>query len=276
MRLAALASLVLLVAACDRSDDDAIRVDLQVGQELRYTTRFVSDGLLYTDGPVDVSGRLVERVVSSRQRLGDLRGLTVVELEQVEDDRPDVTYNTRTWYRPSDERLEEIAYEFYGDGYAGMGSLRTAAVGDPALPRLVRLAMARQRAARSGGDSTGGTLNAGPQVRETPRIVLEYPAETGRTWTHFVLDGDLPSRDFSREVVGTETITTPAGTFRCVVVRSRSPFYPTDDAFVWLDWIADVGLVRRTLVSRDPVTVADGSVVESVTTESVELVAVED
>jgi len=274
MRLAALVSLVslvLLVAACDSTDDGPPRVDLQTGTELRYTTLFVTDGRLFGDAPVDETGRIVQRVVSTGQALGSLRGLTVVESEQVEDSRPETTYRTRTWYRPSDDRLEEVAYEFYGDGAGGTTGLRAAGGVDPTLPRLVRRALERAGRSLAGGDSSW----TGVRVRETPRVVLEYPAETGRRWTHFVLDGDPPASGVSREVVGVETITTAAGTFRCVVVRSEGLFVTPGGRFEWLDWIADIGLVRRTIVSREPVVNDDGSAGESVTTESVELVAVD-
>ena len=271
MRLAALVSLVLLVAACDSTDDGPLRVDLQPGTELRYTTRYATDGRLFGGSPQEEAGRLVQRVVSTGQPLGRLRGLTVVESEQVEDNRPGTIFRTRTWYRPTDERLEEIAYEFYGDGSGGTGGLRPAGGADPTLPRLVRRALERAGRGLAGGDSSW----AGVRVRETPRVVLEYPAEAGRRWTHIVLDGDAPAAGVAREVVGTERITTPAGTFRCVVVRSEGLFVTPGGSFEWLDWIADVGLVRRTIVAREPVVNADGSAGESVSTESAELVAVD-
>ena len=273
MRLAALVSLVLLVAACDSADDGPPRVDLQPGAELRYTTRFTTDGLFSGEAPLEETGRIVQRVVSVGQPLGRLRGLTVVESEQVEDDRPETTFRTRTWYRATDERLEEVAYEFYGDGPGGTGGLRPAGRVDLTLPRLVRRALDRAGRRLTGRDSSW--TFTGVRVRETPRVVLEYPAEAGRRWTHIVLDGGAPSAGVSREVVGTETITTAAGTFRCIVVRSEGLFVAPGGSFEWLDWIADVGLVRRTIVSRDPVVNGDGSAGASVSTERVELVAVD-
>ena len=272
MRFAALVSLVLLVAACDSTDDGPLRVDLQPGTELRYTTRFTTDGRLFGESPQDEPGRIIQRVVSTGQSLGRLRGLTVVEAELVEDNRPGTTFGARTWYRPTDERLEEVAYEFYGDGPGPVG-LRPAGGADPTLPRLVRRALERAGRGLAGGDSSW--TFGGVRVLETPRVVLEYPADAGRRWTYSVPDGGPPVQGVVREVVGEETITTPAGTFRCVVVRTYGLFGILGGNGEWLDWIADVGLVRRTIVAREPVVNADGSAGESVSTESAELVAVD-
>ncbi len=232
---------LLAIAACDNADDDALRVDLNVGASLRYAVTYASDTTGGGSGPLPSVTR-VEHVVAVGQTLGALRGLTIVESSETNAVDPTLSALDRTWYRPTDDRLEEVAYEFLGD-YAGTFGLKRAAV-DPALPRLVRQALARHAAAR--GDD-GGSIVRGPQTRTPARIVIEYPAETGRTWTHFDSDGFRSTR----EVIGTETVQTPAGAFRCAVVRTRLSFALPEGSIDWVDWIGSVGLVQRRIVYRD-------------------------
>ncbi len=240
--LAAVAAL-LTVAACDSATDDAVRVDLRAGTVLRYDVAYVSDTTGGGSGSLPSVTR-TDRVVAVGQTLGDLGGLTVVESSETNPYDPALMGLSRTWYRPADDRFEEVAYEFLGDAVGTFG-LKQAAP-DPTLPRLVRQALARHAAARGGDD--GGIIR-GPQTRTPARIVIEYPAETGRAWEHFDTDGFRSTR----EVVGTETIQTPAGTFRCAVVRTRLFMGPTllDDTD-WVDWIGSVGLVQRRIVYREP------------------------
>lgn len=253
MRRALIAVAALLaLAACDSAADDAVRVDLRAGAVLRYDVSYVSDTTGGGSGPLPSVLR-TERVVSVGQTLGDLRGLTVVESSETFPGDPPVEALSRTWYRPTADRFEEVAYEFLGDGIGTFG-LKTAA-GDPTLPRLVRQALARHSAARGGDD--GWVIVRGPQTRTPARIVLEYPADTGRTWTHFDRDGTSVS---TREVVGSEMVQTPAGSFRCAVVRTRvftvfnTPEFTgrVEDDIEWTDWIGSVGLVQRRIVYREP------------------------
>ncbi len=270
-RVLIVATAVLALAACDSAADDAVRVDLRSGTALRYDVSYVSDTTGGGSGPLPSVTR-TDRVVSVGQTLGDLRGLTVVESSETNPYDPTLSARERTWYRPTGDRLEEAAYEFLGD-YPGTFGLKRGAA-DPALPRLVRLALSRHAAAR--GDDGDGGLIRGPQMRTPARIVIEYPAETGRTWTHF--EGTEIGLRSTREVVGTETIQTPAGTFRCAVVRTRlylgtSAVDDTD----WVDWIGSVGLVLRRIIYRDQqVTDEAGNPIGTVTTTQTDrLVAAE-
>lgn len=269
MRRTLIAVAALLAAAgCDSAADDAVRVDLRAGATLRYDVSYVSDTTGGGSGPLPSVTRM-ERVVSVGQTLGDLRGLTVVESSETDPHDPTFSALGRTWYRPTDDRFEEVAYEFLGDATGTFG-LKQAAP-DPALPRLVRQALARRGAARGGDD--GGIIR-GPQMRSPARIVIEYPAETGRTWEHF----DTGSFRSTREVVGTETIRTTAGTFRCAVVRTRLFDGRVDDGSTdWTDWIGSVGLVQRRIVYREPAGVdAAGDPIRPVaTTQTDRLVAAE-
>jgi hypothetical protein len=83
-------------------------------------------------------------------------------------------------------------------------------------------------------------LERGGRKLDTPEVWLQLPAEPGDAWDYST--GDLsiqPRAKVSSVVVGTEEVTVPAGTFRCVgvrcLVRDRSVTY----------WYApDVGLVK--------------------------------
>ena len=267
LRLGAVALLVL-ASACDSSDDAFSRVDLKAGQERQYAARYTGDGLIDGQDPYDMAGRVIERVVTAGRRLEGERGLTVVDVEASDDSSPGLTYRTRVWYRPTDRRLDEVAYQFSGDG-PGASALRRAQP-DPALPRLVARLLAERLGERPGGDDPECPFNCAVTFRDPARTVVRYPAEIGRTWSHFSVDGFLSS---TREVVAAETVETPAGTFPCIVVRTRLSFY-TDDEFEWVDWISNEGLVQRRVAYRRAITLSDGSAAESVATERLDLVSV--
>jgi hypothetical protein len=253
---------LLAVAACDSAADDAVRVDLRAGTTLRYDVSYVSDTTGGGSGPLPPVRR-TERVVSVGQTLGDLRGLTVVESREQNAYDPALMGLSRTWYRPTDDRFEEVAYEFMGDAVGTFGLKQATA--DPALPRLVRQALARHAAARGGGG-----IVRGPQTRTPARIVIEYPAETGRTWTHF--EAPEIGLQSTREVVGTETVRTPAGTFRCAVVRTRLFDGDVEDSSIgWTDWIGSVGLVQRRIVYRQDAFDESGAPLGLVTTTQTDL-----
>ena len=115
-----------------------------------------------------------------------------------------------------------------------------------------------------------------PTFREPARIVVEYPAEAGRTWQHYSLEDELDLVS-TREVVGLETVTTPAGTFPCVIIRTRLFFgRAEDDTIDWFDAIASVGLVRRTIAYRQQAYSPEGTDLGPlVTTQTETLVAAE-
>lgn len=261
-------ALLLLASACDSAGDTFSRVDLEVGQRLEYETRYIGDGFFEGEAPYDVTGRLVERVAARNQTLEGRRGLTVVESESTDSESPGLTFRATTWYRPTAVRLEEIAYRFSGDGPA-LGGLRPAApLADPSLPRLVNRFLAEHAAARP-GDGDECPYNCETTFRDPARIVIEYPADAGRTWTHFDLDGFSSTR----EVLEMGSITNSAGTFLCAVVRTRLSDR-SDRELDWIDWIGEAGLVQRRITYRTPFTRADGTAGESVATENADLVSI--
>ncbi len=77
-------------------------------------------------------------------------------------------------------------------------------------------------------------------VRSDPRIVYQYPMTPGLQWQSFA----VPFLQ-TREVIGEEIVTVPAGTFLCLRVRTRIPDLAPD--LVWDDLVSTDGLVQRNI-----------------------------
>jgi hypothetical protein len=75
---------------------------------------------------------------------------------------------------------------------------------------------------------------------DPPELWLQLPAPCDRTWEYPVGDPTILPRPTARHaVVGTEDVTVPAGTFRCIGVQCYQ------HERVWTHWYApDVGLVK--------------------------------
>ncbi|HYE94874.1 MAG TPA: hypothetical protein VD962_01595 [Rubricoccaceae bacterium] len=226
MRFAAFALFTCLVlAACDTAADDGLlrRVNFEAGSAFRYERTFAE---LDSDGtPTFVSRDTFEvRIAGENATVGGLGGLVewVVRRDTTE---------ASVWYRQSSRALEEIAYE-------------------PSL------ALANAPVLRSGGlaaspSAAGLGWMAPPEatgdivLREPPRVVVRYPAEVGDSWTHWEREEDGWSS--TREVTGYHDVATPAGTFRCVVLRSRNFANGEDMGLEMTDYVSERGLIRRVI-----------------------------
>jgi hypothetical protein len=80
----------------------------------------------------------------------------------------------------------------------------------------------------------------GDRTLDTPEVWLRLPAERDQVWEYPTGDPAVPPRDVVRQrVVGTEDVTVPAGTFRCVGVSGHQ------NGHTLTCWYAqDVGLVK--------------------------------
>ena len=247
MRVSALLALALVLSACDAfGGDDAVRVDLEPGLRLDYEIRETKD---HADGArTEAVWTSTSEVVSTSATVYDEGGLTELLLTST-----GAEGNGRVWYRTGADALAEVAYDGGGAGSA----LRVAASGEgsPELPRPVR----RLIAERLDGASAQARLGADPVLRGEPRVVLDYDAEAGQDWVHYDFSFiGFPLKSL-RRVEGEQTIQTAAGTFRCLVVRTTVEFAGADQGVDWVDHVADVGLVRREVVVRDPETGDDGT-----------------
>lgn len=258
MRTLAVLALALGLTACDAfGDDDSFRVDLTPGVRLEYAVTETKD---YADGAyAEAAWTSTAEVVALDAAVGEERGLVEILLTSSEGG------DGRVWYRADGDRLAEVAY----DGDAADGALRTVpTAGSPTLPRPVRRLLADRMDAASGR----GRL----VVRDEPRVVLDYGAGAGRDWVHYDFTTlGFPLRSL-RRVEGEQTVETEAGPYDCLVVRSTVEFAGVDQGVDWVDYIADVGLVRRVVVVRDAEADADGNETgrETVTTMRQELTAV--
>jgi len=73
-----------------------------------------------------------------------------------------------------------------------------------------------------------------------PEVWLQLPAERDQSWDYPTGDPTILPRPTSRQrVIGTESVTVPAGTFRCIGVNS---YYNGHTLTCW--YAPDVGLVK--------------------------------
>lgn len=83
-------------------------------------------------------------------------------------------------------------------------------------------------------------LERGTRKLDTPEVWLKLPAERDQAWEYPTGDASLPVRPLSRQrTIGVESLTVPAGTFRCVGVSS---YHNGHTLTCW--YAPDVGLVK--------------------------------
>lgn len=248
MRLPLLALLAFAsVAGCDTAEPGADLV-LVPGDVRRYAFRSTitdSTGAVIADH----ADTLRARVVATGQRVEGLEDLTEVEYRSL------VTGAvSQTWYRQSEDRLVEVAYE------------------NP-LPVTAQLRANPEAARRSllvlAGHVLGGDPAAGVIVRDDPRIVLDYPLEPGHAWVSFT-DPFLSERRVERR----EPLSLPTGTRETAVIATTNDV--SAGAVTWLDWVDDGGLVQRRITSEITLTGEEGEPLGSgVVHDEVTLIAVE-
>lgn len=244
MRPLSVLALAVLLAACDTAaPETSLRVDLTPGLRLEYAVSEVEES---PDGAsTEAVWTSVVEVVGAGITLGDEAGLTEVALTSTGEEG-----ESRVWYRADTDALAEVAY----DGGTGSSALRTrSAFGSPGLPLPLR----RLLAAQIGSASAEARLD--PTVRTEPRVVLAYPAEVGSEWVHYDFAGiGFPLRSL-RRIEGEATVTTPAGTFPCIVVRTTVEFAGVPQSVDWIDHVSAVGIVRREMTVRTPERDAEGT-----------------
>jgi hypothetical protein len=249
--------LVLLpVVACDKSDPagpgfEVGTIQFQPGQANVY-----SWSVGFRDSARNivemVTDTFVVRVIGTGETVGSLTGLIKLEAKSIHDD----TKASCEWYAQSTSDLRDVAYSGAGHvpvvqpklhkGLAvNLNRLRRA--GLFAEPYLLRfLASDSQRDVDS------------VVVRDDPRIVYQYPLVVGTQWASFT----SPFLE-TREVVGIEEVTAPAGVFVCVRIRTRIPEFAPD--LMWDDMVSTEGLIQRKVELNIVRTNSDMNVVDTVT-----------
>lgn len=131
------------------------------------------------------------------------------------------------------------------------------------------------------GDRPGGVVERlaavmSPEaliVENPPKPSFKYPLEVNKEWT---FRSGTPR--IVKKVTGYEIIDVPAGRFGCFVVESRYDSNGDgtfDDNVSYMDYVSEVGLVKRTSVVYDADIVIGGHVIgQADITETYELVSV--
>ncbi len=231
---AGLLAALLLLAGCDLpGSDDGRRsaVGLEAGAVFNYAWNFTE---IDSAGGAQVIAQdlFIVLVAETDAKVGALRDLLRIEAFSAATD----TASSDIWYRETPDELAEVAY-----GAANVTPLvtpkRDAAVA-PAAPFAQPKTLARllERHRLGGGPASADSSI----IRAEPRIVYRFPLKAGARWTAF----RTPFLQ-TREVVGEETVTVQAGTFRCARVRTRLPDLAPE--LEWTDYVAEQGLILRTI-----------------------------
>ena len=214
----------------EEGDDLLDIVRFELDQNLVYAwsqSTVTSDGVVVSS----VHDTIAARVVRVDDEMGSYSNL--IRIDVFSQREPEIV--ATTWYRPTDATLFESAYRNAG-GPNVLPKRRAGTAASPevlTLPALVRSLVGRKGAAPTREEET--------IVRSEERIVYQYPLEAGRKWTAFS-DPFLQTR----EVLGIEEVTVPAGTFRCAKIRTSLPVFE-ETTIEWIDYVATDGLVLRTV-----------------------------
>lgn len=239
------ALLLLVLVACDPSDDDpsGFRYPLAVGNaweyECEWNTYFYSDSSVipvYEDTTTFIYN--VSAVITARETLrGTIHAFRfVAEMEE-----NGMTFTGEEYLNNREDGLYLYAYR---GGALNVVPKRLAAGrvvfkgrSFDSIAELVRTMEQALPLLRVLGDSL---------IFEDPPIkTLSYPLEVGETWIY--RQADNPWR-MDKEVIAQDSTTVPAGQFFCYQVRY---LYDMDEDGEWdediavYDWIGEVGLVRR-------------------------------
>jgi hypothetical protein len=245
-------ALAVVFGACDSTSLSERRLSpalLDDGESWTYTSVITQRPV--DSSAVDTANTAQVRLEAETTDVGFEGRSGLVQVDAFDTSMPEKV--DRSWYRQSPDSLVEVAYSIAG--YSGFGFLRKAKQVETAplgrgltgLPLLVQQRLRKREAPPA-------TAAADTTVREDSRVVLQAPLEQGATWTAF----DIRSRDGDRirnrrTVLGDTTISTPAGRYNAVEVRTTSTVGGTITQ--WSDFYSEAGLVRRvytdTLERRD-------------------------
>lgn len=105
------------------------------------------------------------------------------------------------------------------------------------------------------------TITAGDLVNEnSPRIVLDFPLKTGKTWNHWHCEDQV---FITKTVTGTTSITVPAGTFSCFEISFGGRLY--DDSGIKItEYVSDIGLIKRVMQYEMTLTDSQGHPTDTV------------
>lgn len=244
--------LILIVCGCDifRTGDVVRRVTLQPGMEFTYHYSFIETDSTFTDSLGFISTYMVkvtvldsDTTIAGHENLIQLRvtpGGSDGSLEETQD----------IWYIQNREALTEIAH-------------RNPAIISPVVPKMSEKGYYRQRNTSNINFFESGTLNFimyqkkitdyigssipadSIQIREDPRIVLQYPIQENNEWTSFTNPFTL-----HRKVIEvTENELTGQSNWTASIQSWYDPVEIKSVYFDWVDRFDKHGLISRIIKS---------------------------
>lgn len=143
---------------------------------------------------------------------------------------------SEVYYRNTETALTEVAYVVGGTPLV-QPSIRT--IGGESKNVISSLALAVPMSVQRFMGDRLLTRTDSVIVRDDPRIVYQYPLSSGTSWVSF-------SSPFieTREVIGNEYVTVPAGGKSCIKIRTDLSWGGNVE---WFDYVDAQGLVKRTV-----------------------------
>ena len=136
-------------------------------------------------------------------------------------------FQSETYYMLADDGLYRMAYEKSGYVAPKASAAGWHLFGGSFMP---------------GATPTTGAIPDGPRwLESTPPKALPHYLTVGTQW----IFANNSMSGIEKEMVGRETVHVPAGDFECYKIQNRYPYW--DENIIGYDYIASIGLVKRTL-----------------------------
>ena len=227
--------ILLFLAACDsNSEPEALIIEsitFKPGQERTYEQDLI---LVTFDGEGNEVDRTEEQAVYIVEHKSDSEPVPEIEatiqVDQYSPEEPE--FVASYWYTLNDSQLVEVAYRNVLD-YVMFKEGRSQFLA-PFLPYAL---------------VSHNVLSANEiTVRDIPRIVFDFPLVQGKSWE--ALRDNRFNLVVTGEVLDSEDVDVPAGTFHCQVVKTTHAF--RDSSVEILHYFTSEGLVKRVEKNIDP------------------------
>ena len=222
---------VALLLSCEKGPTEygsALDVEFLPGMAYRYAWSSVVRDTL---GNVisEIQDTVVLRVASVEETLDTLEHLIRIVVTSA-------SGTSEVYYRNTQTAFTEVAYKVGGTPLV-QPSIRT--IGGKWNSIVAGLALAVPMSVQRFAGDRLLTRADSVIVRDDPRVVYQYPLSPGQSWVSF-------TNPFvqTREVIGNEYVTVPAGERSCVKIRTNLSW---GGDMEWFDYVDPQGLVKRTL-----------------------------
>ena len=220
-------ALFLLLSACDSDSSPSLdeltieRITFNTNQKKTYEWEFSFIARGFDGTIIDSLFESATIVIEVNARPDSVPGIDrTIQADTYAPSDPANRYSI--WYTQNDSQLVQVASRLPSEGWEG----EFVALKNSNMPPFSLSFMKDNLIHPSNDDIV---------VRSTPRIVFEYPLDTGKGWVSFP-DPFM----FSRSVTKKEILSVPAGQFECLVIESSS----TDVSLQTIEYITTEGLVK--------------------------------